>query len=239
MRRPGVLIVIALGLWVGVGVGASTPLPFLPAPVAAQETPSPGAGEAADSMPDGFCFPVRPLPQCRAGLLLGLNLSSRVAGIDPVESETQDWLVGFDLGVDVNLDERSALGGSVFLTIDSFNTGEEGRRQALAARYRRWFTPDFSGVVSLGPLRAYRVDAEPGPPDPGAGEWVHGMLGEVGLTYRGSVGVHGTLETLQDLQGGTHTAAYVGGHLESWAAGVGTVGGFLVLMLAYTVLVST
>jgi hypothetical protein len=101
-----------------------------------------GAQLPAQEAPAPFCYRARPRPACSAFvftnfggyLLLGNDQTS-----DTPLREVADW------GVMANLDERNAVGASMFASLDRLGFG-----LGPAVRYRRWLSPTASLDVALG-----------------------------------------------------------------------------------------
>jgi hypothetical protein len=101
-----------------------------------------GAQLPAQEAPAPFCYHARPRPACSAFvftnfggyLLLGNDQTS-----DTPLREVADW------GVMANLDERNAVGASMFASLDRLGFG-----LGPAVRYRRWLSPTASLDVALG-----------------------------------------------------------------------------------------
>lgn len=97
---------------------------------------------AAQSAPAPFCYRARPRPACSAFAFTNfggyLVLGSDFTGDTPLR-EVADW------GVMANVDERNAVGASVFASLDRLGFG-----LGPSIRYRRWLSPTASLDVALG-----------------------------------------------------------------------------------------
>ena len=101
-----------------------------------------GAQLPAQEAPARFCYHARPRPACSAFaftnfggfLVLGNDQTS-----DTPLREVADW------GVMANVDERNAVGASMFASLDRLGFG-----LGPAVRYRRWLSPTASLDVALG-----------------------------------------------------------------------------------------
>lgn len=104
-----------------------------------------------------FCFRGRPLPECRYFMLTEFSILYRFAGTPeselPMGVDVGKTHLSWDLGLMRNLNEKHALGGSVFVALDG-----GGSRLGIKPRYRYWFNQNTSLDISGGVLLANSSD---------------------------------------------------------------------------------
>lgn len=100
---------------------------------------------------ESFCFTARPLPECRTFLVSEVGLGRRVAGTEPPDQQEIDqmmeWRFVMELGLMVNRDEATALGGSVVIRV-----GDETIIWGPRARYRRWLADGRAWEIAAAAL---------------------------------------------------------------------------------------
>lgn len=182
--------------------------------------PTPAAGQTGGSggaEPDGFCFPARPLPECRVGGIVEAAVLYRFAGTNPIESTDAQWEATWELGALWNRGERSALGATFLI-----GTGEYRPRLGVRLRYRRWLDGRLTADFAAGPMTH----------STGIEEWGVGLSADAGLDYRQWFGGFGRLEVLPRDGDGAAVAGFVGFRLGSVPAIVGSgAAGLLLLIL--------
>jgi len=100
------------------------------------------ATAAAQDAAPSFCYHARPKPACSGFAFTNFGgymvLGSDITGDTPLR-EVADW------GVMANVDNRNAIGASVFASLDRLGFG-----LGPSVRYRRWLSPTASVDVALG-----------------------------------------------------------------------------------------
>jgi hypothetical protein len=196
-------------------------------PASAQPPAAPTGGDARTA--DAFCWRGRPLARCRAFLLVELSAPRHLAGtrIDPGVAEHGSghprWdqalasQFTYDIGMMVNVGERSAVGGTLTAGI----AGEDpGRELVVGAtgRYRRWLGPVMAADVGAGVLRMPVGIARQNPYGPGILRVsVHrpAVMAEARLGVGDLIAVSGRAMLATDGRGRTHRAVFGGASVGS------------------------
>ena len=103
------------------------------APLAAQDSTTRGGR---------FCLRARPKPACDGFALTTIGAYVVFGSNNPSHRSVRGVV---DYGIMVNVNARSAFGGSVFASLD-----QDGPALGPALRYRRWLTPKASLDVAVG-----------------------------------------------------------------------------------------
>lgn len=110
-------------------------------------------GTDSEGAADAFCFNARPLADCHTFAVTEVALGRRLVGTtapnDQHIDQMMDWRVVFDIGLMVNRDERSAIGGSGVLRI-----GDEILILGAGVRFRRWLPNGRAWELSAAALHA-------------------------------------------------------------------------------------
>ena len=148
-----------------------------------------------------MCLRARPLPKCKSFWITEAGVFYRL--IHEPKLEGNYYFTG-ELGHMINRNERSALGGTIFLGVNT----EESYRLGLKPRYRRWISSklslDFSpGILLLGDDDSYKPD-------------LPGFTGHIGLCYEDWLVLTTQLEIIHFKRFGTDVAWYGGAKLGSY-----------------------
>lgn len=194
--------------------------------VAAAVTALPTAGAAQRAGARASCFRPRPPAACRGFWVAEAGVYPRVAGGEAPRPWGARRQLGnhasWELGYMASVGAASALGGAGFA-----GGNGAGARWGAKARYRRWLPGGFAADAGAGPVSAVAALPVAGAAlDPVLFARGAGVTGDVGLSWRGLVGLTVRGDALRVRGTGAH-AVYVGAHLESGAAVAGTVGAAL------------
>src|SRR5690242_6625913 len=157
--------------------------------VPANPLPSQQPGVMTET-PRGMCFRARPLTDCRAFWLTEFGLAARLGS-----ASSPDALLTMELGAMRNVGAQSALGGSLYLSLND-GAGDVGG-VGVKPRIRRWLGPGIALDVSPGILLA------------GGGS--PGFTGHVGLTVRDWLALTMQAQTVQPTNSGGRALAWFGG----------------------------
>jgi hypothetical protein len=159
------------------------------------------------------CYRGKSLPQCKVffitefGSLRMLNKKPRPEGLQ----EPSNWYLTGDLGLMVNLNRKSALGGTLFV-----GGGDDGGSFGVLARYRRWFgTSSSNGAnvrldLSLGPLLSI-ADNHIQPRSPGLAGNISLNIGDwIAVLYHVEVIRYGPKDHWTPIGETTNVANYIG-----------------------------
>jgi hypothetical protein len=93
-----------------------------------------------------FSFKPKPFPECRSFLITEFGL---YYGLDKSSDQTNLRLITREFGLMENRDERSAIGGTLFIDAEA---DREGSRLGFRARYRYWLSRNRSLDIAPGIL---------------------------------------------------------------------------------------
>jgi len=178
-----------------------------------------------------FCFRGKPKPECNLFMIFEFGVTPKIYQNDsPSQDESQSFMWTYELGLMTNLNEKNALGGSLYAALD-----DNGSRFGLKSRYRRWLGRHFSLEVSPGILIGIKDNSYSAR---GAG-----FTGHVGLNiadlliytvqievipYAGTIYQYPSFRTVK----GNDVTWYSGLKLGSYAGVIGGVASLVVAIIA-------